>query len=221
MKKLSAALALVLACAGPAVAAKPPKPPKPNPNLTIKASAAAVTFGRTVTISGTTKNVPAGTTVEVQQNPFPYSGFKPTGKTGVVDPNGNYSVAGVLPQVHTQYKVSAKTSPRIESTSVLVRSRLRVSFKVSDSTPKKGARISFSGTVAPAHDGKQVLIQKKTASGYRTISSTTLLDNGTATSKYSKRITIRRTGTFRVIARSLDQDHDDGTSRSRTLRVTS
>jgi len=39
MKKLSAALALVLVCAGPAVAAKPPKGPKPNPNLTIKSSA--------------------------------------------------------------------------------------------------------------------------------------------------------------------------------------
>ncbi|HEX6711794.1 MAG TPA: hypothetical protein VF066_00365 [Thermoleophilaceae bacterium] len=219
MRKISAALALVLVCAGPAVAAKPPKPPKPNPNLTIKASATAVTFGRTVTISGNTKNVPSGTTVEVQQNPYPYAGFKPTGKTGVVDPSGNYSIAGVSPQVHTQYKVTAKTSPPIESTSVLVRVRLRVSFKVSDSTPKKGAKVRFFGTVAPAHDGKQVLIQKKTSSGYRTISSTTLLDNGTDTSKYSKRVTIRSNGTFRIIARSLDQDHDNGTSRTRTLRV--
>src|SRR3954453_15274927 len=139
MKKLSAALALVLVCAGPAVAAKPPpKPPKANPNLTIKASATSVTFGRTVTLSGTTKNVPAGTTVEVQQNPYPYAGFKPTGKTGVVDPSGNYSIAGITPQMHTQYKVTAKTSPPTDSGTVFVRVRLRVSFGVSDSTPKKG-----------------------------------------------------------------------------------
>jgi hypothetical protein len=73
--------------------------------------------------------------------------------------------------------------------------------------------------VAPAHNGKPVLIQKKTASGYKTVARTTLLANGTATSKYSKRIKIRSRGTYRVIAESLDQDHDNGTTRSRTLRV--
>jgi hypothetical protein len=220
MKKLSAALALVLVCAGPAVAAKPPpKPGKPNPNLTIKASATAVTFGRTVTLSGTTKNIPAGTTIEVQENPYPYAGFKPTGKTAVVDPSGNWSIAGVAPQAHTQYKVVAKTSPPTESATVFVRVRLRVSFKVSDSTPKKGARVRFFGTVAPAHDGKPVLIQKRTATGYKTVARTTLLDNGTASSKYSKKLRIRSNGTYRVVVESVDQDHDNGTSRSRTLKV--
>lgn len=215
MKKLSAALALLLVCAGPAVAAKPPKGPKPNPNLTIKSSAAAVAFGRSITLSGTTKNVPQGTTIEVQQNPYPYSGFKPTGKTAIVDPSGNWSVTGIQPQVHTQYKVVAKTSPPTESGAVFVRVRLRVSFSVSDSTPKKGARVRFSGSVAPAHAGKPVLIQKKTSTGYRTVTRTTV----SSTSRYSKRVRIRRSGTYRVVVQSLDQDHDNGTSRSRTLRV--
>jgi hypothetical protein len=219
VKKISAALALLVVCAGPAVAAKPPKGGKPNPNLTIKASASAVTFGRTVTLSGTTKGMSAGTSVEVQQNPYPYAGFKPTGKTGVVDPAGNWSIGGIAPQVHTQYKVVAKTSPPTESAAVFVRVSLRVSFRVSDSTPRKGQRVRFSGTVAPAHDGKPILIQRKTSSGYRTVARTTLLDNGDATSKYSRRVRIRSRGTYRVIAESVDQDHDNGTSRSRTLRV--
>src|SRR3954447_21774470 len=194
MKKLSAALALVLVCAGPAVAAKPPKAPKPNPNLTIKASSTAVTFGRTITLSGNTKNIAPGTTVEVQQNPYPYAGFKPTGKTSVVDPSGNYSIAGVAPQMHTQYKVTAKTSPPTDSGAVFVRVRLRVSFRVSDSTPKKGARVRFFGTVAPAHPGKPILIQKKTSTGYRTVARTTL----SPTSTYSKRLKIRSRGTYRI-----------------------
>jgi len=219
MKKLGAALAAVLVCAGPAVAAKPPKNTKPNPSLTIRASATEVTFGRTVTFSGRTKGMAAGTVVEVQANPYPYAGFKPTGKTGVVDPSGNYSIAGVVPKMHTQYKVAAKTSPPQDSASVFVRVRLRVTFKVSDSTPKRGARVRFSGTVAPAHDGKPVLIQKKTTTGYKTVARTALLDNGTATSKYSKSLKIRSTGTYRVLVQSVDQDHDDGTSRSRTLKV--
>jgi hypothetical protein len=219
MKKLSAALALLLVCAGPAVAAKPPKPGKPNNNLTIRATAASVTYGKTLTISGTTKDMPAGTTIELQQNPYPFAGFKATGKTTVVDPAGNYSIAGVMPQVHSQYKVVAKTAPPTESAAVTVRVSLRVSFSVSDTTPKKGAMVRFSGTVASAHDGKPVLIQKKTSTGYKTITRTTLLDNGTATSKYSKKLRIRSSGTYRVVVQSVDQDHDNGTSRSRTLKV--
>jgi hypothetical protein len=219
MRKFGAAIALILVCAGPAVAAKPPKPGKGNPNLTIKTSATAVTFGQTVTLSGVAKQIAAGTTVEIQSNPYPYAGFKPTGKTSVVDPSGNWSIAGIAPQSHTQYKVAAKTSPPTESGTVFVRVRLRVSFKVSDSTPKKGSMVRFSGTAAPAHDGKPVLIQKRTSSGYRTVARTTLLDNGTATSKYSKKLRIRANGTYRVVVQSVDQDHDNGTSRSRTLRV--
>lgn len=219
MKKIGAVLALALACAGPALAAKPPKGGKPNSNLTIKASAAAVTFGRSFALTGTTKNIAAGTTVEVEQNPYPYAGFKPAGKTGVVDPTGGFSIAGVLPQANTQYKLVAKASPPVESGTVFVRVGLRVAFKVSDLTPKRGALVRFSGTVAPAHDGRPVLIQKKTSTGYKTVTRTTLLDNGTATSKYSKKVRIRATGAYRVVAESVDQDHDNGTSRSRTLRV--
>lgn len=221
MKKISAVLALtVLACAGPAVAQKPPKGGPNNQNLTIKASATTVTFGRSVTFTGQTKNIPAGTVVEVQENPFPYTGgFKPTGKTGVVDPAGDYSVAGVQPARHTQYRVVAKTSPPTESGTVFVRVRLRVSFRVSDSTPHRGERVRFFGTVAPEHDGKPVLIQRFTADGWRTVARTTTVDNGTATSRYSRRVRIRRTARYRVIVQSLDQDHLNGRSRTRTLRV--
>jgi hypothetical protein len=220
MKRIGGVLLVVVVCAAPAIAAKPPpRPPKGNANLTIGSSASAVTFGRSVTLSGTAKNVAAGTAVEAQANPFPYSGFKSTGKTGVVDPNGNYAIPGVVVSMNTQFRVSAKTSPPSESAAVFVRVRLRVSFKVSDSTPKRGALVRFSGRVAPAHDGKPVVIQKRTASGYKTVARTTMVDNGSATSKYSKRVKIRRSGTYRVIAESVDQDHQNGTSRARTLKV--
>lgn len=216
MRKLGALLAAAAICATPALAAKPPKT---GGSLTITSSAGSVTFGRTVTISGAATGMPAGTTVQLQENPFPYRGFKATGKSGVVDPSGNYSIPGVAPQVHTQYRTVAKASPPAQSAATTVRVRLRVAFRVSDRTPKRGARVRFFGTVAPAHDGKPVLIQKRTSRGYRTVARTTLLDNGTATSKYSKRLRIRARGTYRVVAESLDQDHDNGRSRRQTLRV--
>ena len=220
MKRISAALALLLLCAGPAVAQKPPKDGPNNTNLTIKASATTVTFGKSVTFTGVAKNIAGGTAVEVHANPYPYAGFKPTGKTGVVDPTGNYSVSGVVPQLHTQYKVVAKTSPPTESGDTFVKVRLRVSFRVSDSTPRRGARVRFYGSVAPEHDGKPVLIQRFTSAGWRTVSRTTTRDNRTTTSsKYSKRLRIRRRATYRVVVQAVDQDHLDGTSRRRTLRV--
>jgi hypothetical protein len=91
-----------------------------------------------------------------------------------------------------------------------------VSFRVSDPTPKKGQRVRFFGTVAPTRAGKPVLIQKKTSTGtYKTVTRTTTSSKST----YSKRLKIRRRGTYRVVVQSLAQDLDDGTSRSRTLRV--
>ena len=74
-----------------------------------------MTFGRSVTLSGTTKNIAAGTSIELQQNPYPYSGFKASGKTAVIDPAGNWSIGGVMPSLHTQYRVVAKTSPPTSS----------------------------------------------------------------------------------------------------------
>jgi hypothetical protein len=219
MKKFSAVLVITLASACPALAAKPPKPVKPNSNLTLKASSTAVNFGRSVTFTGTVKNIASGTTAELQQNPYPYSGFKATGKTAVIDPAGNYAIAGVVPQSHTQYKVVAKTSPPTTSGTVFVRVRMSVRFSVSDSTPKRGQAVRFFGTAAPAHDGKPVLIQERTTSGYQTVARTVLLDNGTATSKYSKKLRIRSSGTYRVVVQSLDQALDNGTSRTRSLRV--
>lgn len=219
MKTISVVLAMALVCAVPALAAKPPKPVKPNPNVTLQASLTTVNFGRSVAFTGTVKNIASGTTAELQQNPYPYSGFKPTGKTAVVDPAGNYSIAGIVPQSHTQYKVVARTSPSTTSGTVFERVRMSVRFSMSDTTPKRGQAVRFFGTAATAHDGKPVLIQKRTTSGYKTVAHTVLLDNGMATSKYSKKLTIRASGTYRVVVQSLDQAIDNGTSRARTLRV--
>jgi hypothetical protein len=219
MRKISAVLAVLAACAGPALAAKPPKPVPPNPNLTIQSSAPSIVFGQSVTISGQLKGGAAGTTMELQQNPYPYTRFRPAGKTAALNPDGTYAISGVVPDKHTQYKIVAKTKPASESGTVFVRVRLKVTFRVSDSTPKRGQRVTFSGTAAPEHDGKAVLIQKRTSTGYRTVARTILLDDGTKDSKYSKRLRIRSSGRFHVVVDSGDADHDDGTSSSRRLRV--
>ena len=219
--KLSATAAVTLLCVSPALAAKPVKPPKgtPNPNLSIAANASNVTFGRSVTISGTLANAPAGTNIDLQENPYPFKGFKPTKLGAVVGANGKYAIGGVKPGVNTQYRVVAKTAPANPSSGILVNVRIRVTFNVSDSTPARGASIRFSGTATPPHTGARALIQKRRSSGgYRTIARPLLRANGSLSSKYSKRLRIRAKGTYRVVV-SGDADHVRGTSRRHTLRV--
>ena len=211
------ALATVAAIPAVAQAQKPPKGTPNNSQITVKASATTVTYGASVTFTGNVKNAAAGTAVEVWENPHPYTGgFKNTGRAGVVDPTGNYTVTGVKPQKHTQYKVVARTSPPVESGTVFVQVRLRISLRVSDATPKAGTRVRFYGTVAPVHAGKVVAIQRRSSTGkFVTVARTTT----SATSTYTRRVRVRSTGVYRAVVTSADQDHLDGTSRTRSLRT--
>jgi hypothetical protein len=82
--------------------------------------------------------------------------------------------------------------------------------------------VRFHGTAAPAHDGAPVRIQRRRADGsWRTVARTTLRDAGTDVSRYSRRVRVRRSGTYRVRALAHDSDHLRGTSRRRRLTVAS
>jgi hypothetical protein len=94
--------------------------------------------------------------------------------------------------------------------------RLRVRIHVSDHTPSKRQRVRFSGTAGPAHDGAPVRVQRRRANGsWRTVAR----DAGTEVSRYSRRVRIYRTGTYRVRVLSGDTDHLRGTSHKRKLRI--
>ena len=219
-KILAIALMALAAFAAPAYA---DHRPDHNPGgggqsgVTIKASATTVTFGGSVTFTGSVRNAAAGTAVEVWENPYPYTGgYKNTGRAGVVDPQGNYTVTGVKPQMHSRYKVIARTSPPVESNEVFIQVRLRISLRVSDSTPKRGTFVRFFGTVAPVHAGKTVSIQRRGRDGkFVTVART----RTTSSSTYSKRLRIRSSGVYRAVVTAADQDHLDGTSRTRSLRT--
>jgi hypothetical protein len=90
---------------------------------------------------------------------------------------------------------------------------------VSDKTPAKGQKVTFSGSVAPAHDGQGVLLQRRRADGsWRTVKTVLLVDTGTNVSTYSVKRTINHTGTFRVV-KPADADHAQGRSPRRKLTV--
>ena len=215
MKKTTlVTIGLALTAAAPAVAARPPH--KPGGNLSGVATPATVTFGSATVIAGKlTGNNNGGQPVTVTEDPFPYG-------DGYVNPlvvntntNGNYSARDV-PESNRNYQVRARGEEALTG----VRVRMRVSLALSDVTPARGQAVRFRGSVAPKHDGRTVLIQRRTATGtWPTIRTTTLKAATTGNrSTYSTLITIRSTGRYRARVLS-DGDHVTSTSASRFERV--
>ncbi len=213
-----AGLALVPATGA---AQKPPKPPKGTYALSLDAKPNPVLFTTATTLSGRVAGpAVAGVSVRLEQDATLPLGdkFEPTGLTGATAANGGFQFA-VKPSVNTQYRVVAKTTPDTTSPVRLVNVRPLVGFSVSDSTPRRGALVRFSGSVRPAHDGALVRVQRRTASGrWATVAQTRLKDAGDVRSTYSRRLRVRSDGVYRVLVPQHD-DHINGISRPRAINV--
>ena len=216
MKRISvltiATAAAAVCLAAPAGAA----PPTPH-QLTIAASSPRIVFGDKVTLSGQlTGEDNVGETVRLQEDPFPFDGFKTSAST-LTGAGGSYSFERT-PSLNVKYRARANSKSPAESPEVTVAVAPKVGFSVSDRTPKAGQRVRFAGTVAPAHDGQKVAIQRRTSRGYKTVARATLTDAGDAVSRWKRTLTINRSGTFRVVL-PLHADHATGKSRRIKLTV--
>ena len=205
---LAAAAALAIASEGEAQ-----KPPKPG-STTLKASAQQVTFSTPVALTGKVKGAKEPMTVTLERRAANATAFTAAG-TATTDANGDFSFAD-RPSKSSVYRVIAGTAT---SPDVAVAVAPLVGLKVGDATPRKGQRVRFKGTVRPQHDGTRVAIQRKNADGtWTTVRSPLLRDAGSAYSRYSKRIKIRRSGTYRTVI-AAHADHAEGVSRERVLTV--
>jgi hypothetical protein len=192
------------------------KPPKAG-SVTLKSSADAVTFSMPVTLAGTVKGAKAGVVVTLERRPAAGTAFVAAG-TAATDDKGRFSFTQ-RPKANTVYRVTAATTPPAASPEATTTVAPLVGLKVGDSTPRKGQRVRFRGTVRPQHDGRQVAIQRKNADGtWVTVKTPRLRDAGSTYSRYSKRFRIRRTGTYRTVI-AAHADHVEGVSRERTLTV--
>jgi hypothetical protein len=177
---------------------------KPGPaptSVTIASSANPLVVGSATLISGqATGKKAAGASIDLQAEPAGSTSFSKVSTT-TADSTGHYSFK-VSPSVNTTYRVMAKTAPSATSSNLLVNVRVKVTIRLSTTKPAAGKLVRFSGFVLPAYVGKTVLIQRKTAKGWRTIAQAKL---ATATplgsitrSKYTKRIRFRQSGLYRV-----------------------
>lgn len=222
MKALISAAALALAFVPAAAAQKPaPKPPKGGAAITLDAKPAIVVYASPTTLSGRLSGgTIAGVTVRLEQDSSrPYGdSYQSAGVTTTTANNGAYSFT-LKPLLNTQYRVVAQASPGVSSPPKLVLVRMLVGLKLSDSTPRRGSLVRFSGSVFPAHDGRLALIQKRSSTGrFVTVARTALRDAGDARSSYSRRLRVSSDGVYRVKV-SGDSDHANGFSRLRTLNV--
>jgi hypothetical protein len=194
--------------------------PKPSA-VTLEVKTSPIVFGGTTELSGRVAGANVdGITIRFEQdNIRPYGDkYTATTLTAKTANNGRYSVAA-KPTVNTSYRAIAQASPPVMSTARIVNVRTLVGIRVSDSTPRRGSLVKFSGSVFPAHDGSRALIQRRTSSGsWVTLARPALRDAGTLKSTYSKSLRVRSDGTYRVKVAG-DGDHVNGFSRLRKLDV--
>jgi len=162
-----------------------------------------VPFGGLTTLSGQlTGTGNGGRDVVLQSNPFPYTqGFKADGNKLVTDAAGNFSFGLKAVPFNTQYRVALPDKPAVVSPIVVVSVSVLVSTHVGARTVHKGHKLTFSGALRPAVDGTPIAFQKLNSKGmWVTIAGTVARHNSSASSKYSKHVTIRSGGKYRVYA---------------------
>jgi hypothetical protein len=213
-KLIALSLVVLAAVTAPAVVAQ-----KVEQKLSIDAAPKVVTFGGDLKVTGKLTGGDAkdisGQNITLQADPFPYDAKWERLDAADTTATGDYSFT-VKPTINAKYRTTAKGG--VESPEVTVPVKVAVTLKVSDKTPKSGARVKFSGTVAPPHDAKVARVQRRTSSGWKSIAKVTLVDGGDIVSNYSKRVKITKSGRYRVRFDPADGDHMAGTSRK--VRIT-
>jgi hypothetical protein len=184
-------------------------------NLTLSAPD-TVKFGRSVTLTGrltgpNNENRP----VTLREDLFPFGAFADVG-SATTNTQGEFSIVRT-PNVNARYQANV---PGEDSRIVTVGVSPSISVGLSDRTPRAGTRVRFFGRVCPEHDGASLKVQRRVSpNDWRTVAGTVLLDApGTACSNYSRRVRVRRDGTYRTFLAAHD-DHAAGTSRSRRIDV--
>ena len=215
MNRALLAAAASVAVLAPAQGAQAQKPQPGAPAVTIAAKPNPVTFSSPVEITGKVDGAPVEVRLQVSATP---TGTFTTVATGRTEKNGRYRLVH-RPAINTYFRVLAATTPASQSPNLLVRVSPLVGLRVSDSTPAIGQRVRFSGIVRPAHNGRTVQVQRRSATGtWVTVARPTLRAVDSATSRYAVTLRVRRTAVYRT--RILGHaDHAAGVSRERTLTV--
>jgi hypothetical protein len=121
----------------------------------------------------------------------------------------------VLVPLNTQFRVvTVSGRPAVTSPIVTAGVSVRVGTLVSATRVSRGGVVRFAGAVTPARDGAQVGIQKlNSRHQWVTVSGTILHHASASSSRYAKRVRIRRGGSYRVYVLITDGNFVSNTGR--------
>ncbi len=217
-------VALPIASAG---AQKPPKKPPPGqsgtgpygtvPTLTIAARPNPVVFASTTTLTGSLRSNTANVRIILQSRTFSPRGEFANISSTTTDRRGDYRFVP-KPRANTVYRALTDTQPVGGSVELLVRVRMRVGVRTSRSVVRAGSLVRFRGLVFPRHNGRRAYIQRRSPTGrWVTVARPTLRAYNATSSRYTRRIRVRRTGVYRV---KVNGHADHATGYSRRVRIT-
>jgi len=189
--------------------------------VTLAASPNPVRAGGITTLAGVLSGTGnGGRQVVVKSNPWPYTqGFLPAGNTLVTNADGSFSTTVPSVPVNTQFVVQMPAKPEVASPIVVVGTTVSVTRRVKVNRGNRSGRVRFRGTVRPAVDGREVLIQKLRRSDgvWYNVGRTVTNASGGEFSRYSKTITQKKSGRYRVVV-NMDDKHSASASRSFKVR---
>jgi len=192
-----------------------------KPTTTLNFTPNPPSFSRPFTESGQLVGSGAGgATVTLLGRPFPYtSAFVKIGNSVVSNADGTYAFAFTAAQSTMQLQVRATTTPPFTSAIAQLNVASLISLHV-NTRVRKGHLLRFSGSVLPAQDGLIVKIQKRDRAGvFRTVAHTTLNHSNATRSIYSRRLRIKRAGTYQTVVVSNGGQVVPGTSNAVSIRV--
>jgi hypothetical protein len=131
-----------------------------NPLLTIAASADPISFGQSLTISGTVAGAGPGRPVTLLARTANQHGFAPVTQ-GLTGAGGSYAFPGQAPVYSTFYEVRAGLTSAV----LYVGVRDVLTASVFPTTVQAGGQLTFSGAVAPDHTGHTIYLERQDASG--------------------------------------------------------
>ena len=193
--------------------AKPTTTPTITPNPPV--------YSRPFTISGQlTGTGSAHATVTLFARAFPFTApFGPIGNPVVSNADGTYSFAFTAALATSQIQIKASTNPPFTTAPFTLPVASLISMHVRGHV-RKGHLVRFSGSVLPAQDGLIVKIQRRDRTGvFRTVAHTNLRQKNAGRSVYSRRLRIKRTGTYQTVVESSGGAIQPGTSPANSIRV--
>ena len=195
---------------------------KPQPlGVQIAAAPNPVVFGGSATVTGTlTGTGNAGRQVVLQQRAFPYtSAFADVGNAQITSDTGTFAFP-LLGLAQTSQLRVRTVQGNVVSEVITLGVAVDVSTRVSDKRVKRGRRVRFSGTIRPARPGAQFAVQKRTRDGRWVVVAGGITRGGSsASSSFSRRVRVRRTGRYRVFVSIVDGNLVSGLGRAIRVRA--